>query len=139
MRSPREVKDKIRQIQFEHLKKVYEEKLAKEPENCTYNREIKVRGQEEVATRVCVYFSTNNHFEVCNTSECSQSCNAFIPKRDKKELRKNLEDDVEAHPQKYPEILVLKWALEDRSKLSFGFGFFSTILLRIKNFFRWRR
>lgn len=136
MRKPKEITNKIRQIQFEHLKKVYKQHLEKEPYNCVYNKKVVLHGSKDIQTRVCSYFSSPDQYEVCNTTECSKSCNAFIAKQTKKELRNLLANDIETAPKKYPEIMVLNWALEAPSKFSFEFGFFTKIKLIVLSWFR---
>jgi hypothetical protein len=116
MKSPTEIRDKTKQIQFEYLKAFYRQHLVKEPQNCAYNREITIQGSSERGLRVCTYFSDDSSFQVCNTNECSKSCNAFVARMDKSQLRAKLEEDIREHPVKYPEIMVLNWVL-DKEKL----------------------
>lgn len=113
MKNPTEIKNKIKQIKFEYLKTSYAENLVREPYNCVYNRPIKLLGDKEVLTRVCTYFTTDEEsYQICNSRECSQQCNAFVFKHDKKQLRELLDLDVEANPKKYPELMVLEWVLD---------------------------
>ena len=112
MKSPTEIKQKIRSIEYEYLKRVYEARLSREPQNCVYNKKACAPGTDESITRVCSYFTTDDSVQVCDSSECSQSCNAFAFKHDKKQLRDLLMSDIEANLTKYPELLVLNWALD---------------------------
>jgi hypothetical protein len=112
MKSPTEIKQKIRTIEFEYLKKVYQARLSKDPQNCVYNKKASAPGSDAVVTRVCSYFTTDDTVQICDTVECSQSCNAFALKYDKKQLRDLLYDDISRNPSKYPELFVLKWSLD---------------------------
>lgn len=112
MKTPTEIKQKIRNLEFEYLKTVYQAHLSKEPQNCIYNKKAVLPGTDAPITRVCGYFSDEETVQVCNRIECSQNCNAFAPRQDKKTLRALLEEDVEKNPTKYPEIMVLSWVLD---------------------------
>lgn len=120
MRDPKEIVTKIKQIQFEHLKKVYESNLSKEPQNCIYNKKVIIHGDEDVLTRVCSYYSKGETVEICNNTQCSARCNAFVPKFTKPELRKMLDSDIVENPKNYPEITVLNWTLENPPMVSTG-------------------
>lgn len=113
MKDPQEIVTKIKQIQFEHLKGIYKKNLSKEPQNCVYNKMVVIRGDTEVATRVCGYYSKDDVYEVCNSLACSEKCNAFVARHTKPELRRRLEQDMQENPKKYPEITVLNWTLEN--------------------------
>jgi len=112
MKTPTEIKQKIRNIEFEYLKGVYQSRLSKDPHNCAYNKKAVLPGSDQALTRVCGYFSDSDSVQVCNTAECSVNCNAFVPRFDKKQLRDLLREDIENNPTKYPELMVLKWALD---------------------------
>jgi hypothetical protein len=112
MKSPTEIKQKIRNIEYEYLKKVYQTRLSKDPQNCVYNKKATAPGSDEALTRVCSYFTTDDSVQVCDSGECSQSCNAFVFKYDKRQLRELLQQDISTNPTKYPELLVLNWSLD---------------------------
>jgi len=118
MRTPTDIKRKIDTLHFEYLKKIYADRLTKEnPQNCLYNKKVVLHGDSEVTTRVCTYFSSAEAFELCDQSSCSRSCNAFVNKYTKKELRDALEKDIEESPTKYPVLTALNWTLETDQSL----------------------
>jgi len=113
MKSPTEIKNKVKQLKFEYLKAFYQKHLVKEPQNCFYNRSIVLdSANKEVTTRICTYFTDGETYQICNSVKCSKQCNAFVPKREKKDLKDVLESDMTQNPERYPEILVLNWALD---------------------------
>lgn len=112
MKTPTEIKQKIRNIEYEYLKRVYQARLSKEPQNCLYNKRVVLPGSEKAITRVCAYFTDADTIQACNTSECSRNCNAFVCRHDKKTLRDLLQEDVRSNPTKYPELMVLGWTLD---------------------------
>jgi hypothetical protein len=121
MKSPTEIKNKIKQVKYEYLKQVYKEKLTVKPENCHYNKAVVLHDTKEFKTRLCTYYSDADGYEVCNTVTCAQRCNAFVFKHDKENLKNRLDVDVDTNPNKYPEIAVLSWVLEQKenSKITF--------------------
>lgn len=121
MKSPTEIKNKIKQVKYEYLKQVFKEKLAVKPENCHYNKVVTLHDTNEYKTRLCTYYSDADHYEICNTVTCAQKCNAFVFKHDKEDLRGRLDTDIDRNPSKYPELSVLTWVLEQKenSKITF--------------------
>jgi len=121
MKSPTDIKNKIKQVKYEYLKQVYKEKLAVKPENCHYNKAVILADTKEYKTRLCTYFADADTYQVCNTVTCAQRCNAFIFKNDKNTLREKLDVDIDQNPNKYPELAVLSWVIEQKenSKISF--------------------
>jgi hypothetical protein len=49
------------------------------------------------------------------------SCNAFVAKHTKKDLRDRLDSDIAQNQEKYPEIIALNWVLEQNEKVTFSF------------------
>lgn len=121
MKSPTEIKNKIKQVKYEYLKQIYQDKLSVKPENCHYNKVVTLCGQKEIKTRVCTYFSDSEHYEICDTLECANSCNAFIVKHSKDVLKDRLDVDIQKNPNKYPEISVLSWVLQQKENLKISF------------------
>lgn len=119
MKSPTDITEKVKQLKFEYLKAFYRQKLAREPQNCVYNREIVIRDDKTVVTRVCTYFSDEATYQICDTSECSRKCNAFVERYNKQQLREFMERDIEESPEKYPEVMALAWVL-DKVELPVG-------------------
>jgi hypothetical protein len=141
MKEPTKIKEKIRQLKFAYTKQFYKEHLSREPKNCIYNRTVIFAGTKEHATRVCNYFSDNNVYQICDSLECAGSCNAFVSKLKKKDIKTSLDNDIKNNPMKYPEIMALNWVLEknvqDTYLTNFKYYFYSKIF-SIKEFIkRW--
>jgi len=116
MKTPTEIKDKIRQLKFEYLKANYARYLAQEPQNCIYNSQVVLHDTSESVTRICTYFSTQNNYRVCNTVECAKKCDAFVNKVNKKDLRALLDKNIQENPSHYLEIIALQWVLDANSE-----------------------
>lgn len=139
MRDPAEIASKIRQVRFEYLKMAYQSELSKKPHNCVYNRPVTLYGEGEVVTRLCGFYSDEKNYIVCDTDECATSCNAFVCRKDKKQIREQLEKDMEEHPSKYPEILALEWVLGRKQSIELQDSqesFFKKIVRIIRGLFK---
>lgn len=133
MRNPAEIASKIRQVQFEYLKLAYQSELSKKPSNCVYNRTVTLYGEGEVVTRLCGFYSDEKNYIVCDTDECASSCNAFVCRKDKKDVREQIEKDMTENPSKYPEILALEWALGRKQSFSLAQkSWFLSLVERVK-------
>lgn len=144
MKQPTEIKEKIRQLKFAYLKKFYREHLSREPKNCIYNRPVVFAGTKEYATRICTYFSDGDTYQICASTDCALSCNAFVSRFERRELRDALETDIQSNPVKYPEIMALSWALEKPAEPQMEniwdklrFGVFQSWFLVVQFMKRW--
>lgn len=89
----------------------YQSELTKRPCNCIYNRTATLYGEGEVVTRLCGFYSDDKNYIVCDTEEGAQSCDAFVCRKTKKQVREQVERDMVENSHKYPEILALEWTL----------------------------
>lgn len=137
MRDPAEIASKIRQVRFEYLKVAYQSELSKRPSNCVYNRTVTLYGEGEVVTRLCGFYSDDRNYIVCDTDVCASSCDAFVCKKDKKQIREQLEIDMTENPSKYPEVLALEWVLGRKDAFSLTRnGYLYSVVAWVKNAFR---
>jgi hypothetical protein len=119
MKNPAEIAAKIRQVRFEYLKMAYQSELTKRPHNCIYNRTATLYGEGEIVTRLCGFYSDDRNYIICDTDDGAQSCDAFVCKKSKKQIRKQVEKDMKENSQKYPEILALEWVLGHNQPVAF--------------------
>jgi len=136
------VKNKYKQLKYQHLKKIYDKNLSKVPTNCRYNKQIQLPNRSKI--NICG-FNLEDNFEVdlCYKAEHSQSCNAFCPKRTKEELYiefvKALKDD-QIRATLYKDINILYWLYpdlkfeefpEDKKRYTFIFLWFKKLFSQI--------
>lgn len=104
------IKDKLKQLKYQYLKKIFEKYLIRNPENCKYNKEIYLSKQR---LQVCTFDLDNTkELDMCYKKEHSEYCNAFCLKYSKETLRdafiKELKDP-QTRATKYKDINVLYW------------------------------
>jgi hypothetical protein len=114
------VKDKIKQLKYQYLKKIFEKYLSKTSENCKYNKEIYLSKQR---LQVCTFDLDNvKELDMCYKREHSEYCNAFCYKYSKETLKETFIKEL-ADPQiratKYKDINVLYWEYPELEKEEF--------------------
>ena len=93
-----DVQSKYRHLKYQHIKKIYDKNLSKIPNNCKYNKQIKLPNLSKL--NICS-FNLEDSFEVdlCYKLEHSKNCNAFCPIKTKEQLYSDfmasLSDDKE--------------------------------------------
>ena len=106
-----DIKNKYKQLKYQHLKKIYERNLSKLPTNCKYNKQIKLPNSSRI--NICS-FNIDDSFSVdlCYKLEHSKPCNAFCPKKTKEQLYlefiESLKNEVE-RATNYKDINILYW------------------------------
>lgn len=106
-----DVKNKYKQLKYQHLKKIYDKNLSKLPVNCKYSKQIKLPNGSKLD--ICS-FNLEDSFDVdlCYKPEHSKDCNAFCPKKTKEQLyldfMEGIKDDKE-RATSYKDINVLYW------------------------------
>lgn len=96
----------------------YQSELTKRPSNCIYNRTSTLYGDGEIVTRLCGFYSDDRNYIICDTDEAAQSCDAFVCRKNKKQVREQVEKDMSENPNKYPEVLALEWVLGAKQPVS---------------------
>jgi len=122
MRNTRAVYQKLRDIKFLYLTKLYKKYLKKIPESCKYNYPYKIEADKFI--RLCLLHQPEldlkkgvypHLIEVCEDINHCSNCNAFTLKYTKEDLKKVLLEelnDPKLKEKKYPEICALEWVLE---------------------------
>jgi hypothetical protein len=125
MRSPREVYQKLREVKFRYLIKLYKKYLRKIPENCRYNYVYKFEGENEktVEIQLCLLHQPEvdmkagvfpNLIDVCQEPKHCVNCNAFIFRHTKNSIKQIFELELtnqKVKQEKYPDICALEWVL----------------------------
>lgn len=128
MRNENEVRHKLQQAQFRHLKKRIESSYKKRPCNCAFNETHRTMSQtangEPIA--LCMYGATDPvEWEgvICDDDfggvAQARDCTLFKPRRTKVEIKAEHHDlmengDISLVAAKYPDIAALMWVLDDR-------------------------
>jgi hypothetical protein len=107
----KKVKNKYKQLKYQHLKKIYHKNLNKLPCNCKYNKQIKLPNGNKI--NVCGFnFDDNFEVDLCYKDEHAKNCNAFCPIKSKEELYKEFIDDLkddQLRSTKFKDINTLYW------------------------------
>jgi len=122
MRTPKEIKRKIKDLRYRYLQKKYKKLLARKPENCKYNFRQPLKG-ENTTIGLCIPESSKEKNEVewqgtiCDQIEDAKSCLRFVCKLSKKRISKQFNqelEDEEVCREHYKDIYFLKWVLEEK-------------------------
>jgi len=102
---------KYKNLKYQHLKKIYHQKLRCSPTNCKYNKEILLPNRSKI--NICS-FDLDSNFEVdlCYKPEHANFCNAFCPKKTKEKLHEEFLmeiKDPKVRSTKYKDINTLFW------------------------------
>lgn len=115
MKDTSEIKEKIRQLKFEHLQRRIEKERTPAPENCVHNYKHET---EDGSVRLCM-LGTDNPNEwggrVCDSKQTAQECPFFEPRKSKEEVIEEFNEDImdpEIVNNEYRDISALRWALE---------------------------
>jgi hypothetical protein len=104
------LRKKYKQLKYQHLKKIYDKKLSKLPQNCKYNKEIAFKNAK---INICSYdMEDNSSVDLCYKPHHAQDCNAFCPRKSKEKLHldfvEELKDD-QTRATKYKDINLIYW------------------------------
>lgn len=120
MRSPGVIYRQYRQQRRKLLHEKTVEALKKEHRNCIYGTILKaIRNGETRKIPLCAFpvrTGDSEEFELCT---CPRECNAFAHRYSKKELKENIQRDIDetlSNPKKaylkYPDLAVYHWVLD---------------------------
>jgi len=111
----KKIKNKFKQLKYQHLKKIYAKNLSRLPENCKYNKEIQLPNRSRL--NLCGFnFEDSYEVDLCYKPEHAKDCNAFCSKKSKEELYIDfLEDmkDDQVRATKFKDINTLYWMYPD--------------------------
>jgi len=122
MRNVRAVYQKLRDVKYVHLVKLYKKFLRRDPDNCKYNFEYTVSGK--ITIGLCLFHQPEvdlengvfpNLVDVCQDAHHCSSCNAYVPRFTKKDIQELFEQRLENKKLKereYPDLCALEWVLE---------------------------
>jgi hypothetical protein len=132
----KKIRDKLKQLKYQHLKKSYASNLAKTPFNCKYNKEIILPNKSKI--NICGFdFEENRQVDLCFKLEHAKECNAFCPKKSKEEIYldfiEDLKDD-QTRSTKYKDINILYWLYPDLKKEEFNFK--TSLFKKVLNWFK---
>ena len=122
MRNVRAVYQKLRDVKYVHLVKLYKKLFRKVPENCRYNFEYTISDKTTIG--LCLLHQPEVDLEngvfphlvdICQDIHHCSSCNAFVPRFTKKGVQELFEQRLKNKKLKereYPDICALEWVLE---------------------------
>lgn len=134
----KKIKDRLKQCKYQHLKKIYAKNLSKLPENCKYNKEIKLPNRSTL--NICGFnFEDNYEVDLCYKPEHSKDCNAFCARKTKEELYSDFVKDLsdeQVRSTKYKDINTLYWLCPEIENEDFPekTNWFTRIVLFFKSF-----
>jgi len=123
MKTPREIRHKIKQAKYRHLKRAIRNGLSRKPCNCYYNRVVRppnqpnmgvcMKGAQDLSTWKGVVCDEN----MGGLGKASD-CPFFKEKRTKEEITQKFEDffndaDFIEVAKEYPDLAALMWVLTD--------------------------
>lgn len=128
MRTEQEVRQKLKQVQFRHLKKLIEQSYKKRPCNCRHN-EIHgamshKEGEEPIG--ICMWgaddpveWTGNICDEMFEGLKVARECGLFEPRKTKVEIKADFhslmtEGDIGAVGSQFPDLAALMWVLDER-------------------------
>ena len=122
MKNVRAVYQKLRDVKYHHLVKLYKKYFKKISENCKYNYLYRFSTSTEI--RLCLLHQSNLNLEsgifphlveVCQELHHCSNCNGFVIRYTKKDIQKFFEEQLKSRKIKeknYPDICALEWVLE---------------------------
>jgi len=107
----KKIKNKFKQCKYQHLKKIYAKNLSRLPENCKYNKEIRLPNRTHL--NICGFnFEDSYDVDLCYKSEHAKECNAFCARKSKEELYIDFVDELkddQIRATKFKDINTLYW------------------------------
>jgi len=122
MRTPKEIRRKIKDLKYRHLQKLYKKYLSCKPENCKFNFRQPLQNSNDTIG-LCIPKDpkeVNQPFwqgTICDIIDDAKSCSRFTLKFSKKQIAKQFKadlKDVETCKEKYKDIYLLEWVLEEK-------------------------
>lgn len=117
MKTERNIKNKLRQVKFRHIKRILKSNFKQTPFNCSHNMELDLE-DKEVVLHVCgVQPAVVCDPEVRGCMEMARNCEFFEPLYDKDELKEKFyrfleEADYSQISAEFPDIAMLLWVLD---------------------------
>ncbi len=121
MRTPKEIKRKIKDLRYRYLQKKYKRLLACRPENCKFNFRQPLKG-ENTTIGLCIPDNRKEKNEVewqgtiCDDPEDAKKCDRYVCKFTKKRIAKEFDQEItepEVCSEKYRDIFMLQWTLQE--------------------------
>lgn len=126
MRNETEIRQKLKQVQYRHLKKLLEANFKQRPCNCAYNETHRSLNGSGKPVGLCMY-SAGEAKEwqgvICDEdfggNALARNCNLFKPYKTKLEIKSEFHDlmtnaDIGDVAAQYPDIAALMWMLDER-------------------------
>jgi hypothetical protein len=154
MKSAGEIFRKLKEAKFRHWLVIYKKLSKKTPENCRYNLIYKIIGgdSKEYPIRLCMIHQDGINWnngekqdlifrlnlplvDVCQTDKDCISCNGFIQKYSREEIKKIFELELstkQIKEKKYPEICALEWVLDKYNEGYPPISWFQALYFRLK-------
>lgn len=111
----KKIRNKFKQLKYQHLKKIYAKKLSRLPENCKYNKEIRLPNRSRL--NICGFdFEDTYDVDLCYKPEHAKDCNAFCSKKSKEELYIDFVEEVkddQVRATKFKDLNTLYWMCPD--------------------------
>ncbi len=107
----KKIKSKYKQCKYQHLKRIYSKNLSVLPENCKYNKQIRLPNKSII--NICGFnFEDAYDVDLCYKPEHAKDCNAFCSKYTKESLYKEFMEEVkddQIRATKFKDINTLYW------------------------------
>jgi hypothetical protein len=125
MRSSRDVYQKLREVKFHHLIRLYKKHLRKIPLNCRYNYIYKFQGEDDksIEIQLCLLHQPEvdlksgifpHLIDVCQEPKHCVNCNAFALRHTKESIKQIFELELKNQKikqEKYSDVCALEWVL----------------------------
>jgi len=126
MRTEAEIRQKLKQVQFRHLKKLLEANFKQRPCNCAHNEVHQSLNGSGDPIGLCMYGSENpEEWEgvICDEAfggiTLARNCGTFKPHKTKIEIKAEFNalmenEDLGVIAAQYPDVAALLWTLGER-------------------------
>jgi len=127
MRTEADIRQKLKQVQYRHLKKLLEANFRQRPCNCAYNEVHLPRNSHHGKPVGLCMFSAEDPEDwqgvICDEElggvALARECNLFRPHKTKLEIKAEFHDlmtnaDIGTVAAQYPDIAAMMWVLDER-------------------------
>ena len=149
MRSTRDVYQKLREVKYYHLIKLYRYFSRRVPENCKYHYPYVITSEksDNIEIGLCTLHQPDmilnqgvypHLLDVCYKIHHCTTCNAFILKYNKEDIKDIFDKElknIKIKEKKYPDICALEWVLTRTIFEIPPISFIHKIFYYIKNIF----
>jgi len=109
----KKIKNKFKQCKYQHLKKIYTKHLSRLPENCKYNKAIRLSDRSRSSFNICAFNLEDSYdVDLCYRSDHAKECNAFCVRKSKEKIYTDFLDELkddQVRATKYKDINTLYW------------------------------